>query len=51
MQCYFCGQAAVTIGWGFAVCGGRPDGEVNCAERARTLFERTITERAQRRQS
>lgn len=40
LRCYFCNGEAVTIGWGFALCGGRPDGEVNCSERARVLVTR-----------
>lgn len=46
LACWFCLAPAVTIGYSFAVCGGRPDGEMNCSERARDLFRRTVTEAA-----
>jgi hypothetical protein len=37
LRCWFCDHPAVTIGWGFAVCGGREETPVNCSERARAL--------------
>jgi hypothetical protein len=43
-ECWFCRQPAVTIGFGFAVCGGRSEDQRNCAEQARDLFSRTVQE-------
>lgn len=42
LRCWFCSWPAVTVGYGFAVCGGRAETPINCSERARTLAEKTI---------
>lgn len=42
LRCWFCSWPAVTVGFGFAVCGGRAETPINCSERARVLAERTI---------
>lgn len=45
MSCWFCTRPAITVGYGFAVCGGRaPNADRNCSEQARDLHELTLRE-------
>jgi hypothetical protein len=37
LSCWFCTHPAVTIGYGFAICGGREETPINCSERARVI--------------
>jgi len=43
MNCWFCDHEAVTIGYGFAVCGGL-ETPVNCSEKARVLGDVALTQ-------
>lgn len=44
LECVFCCEPAITVSFGFAICGGRESAPINCSERARNLFRRTIAE-------
>lgn len=44
LECVFCREPAVTVTHGFAICGGRAETPINCSERARDLFRKTVIE-------